>query len=178
MAKVNSKPSLKLEIPNEALFQEFGLFIEDMRTNNQTLWDPYLPLIDEAAQDFVHRMLRRETEPEAGLVPETVYWATFDGQVVGRISLRHRLEGNLHRIGGHIGYEVSPRWRRKGFATEMLRQILLTDKAKEIGRLLVTCSPNNEASNKTILSNGGKLTQTIFVDVIQEERRHYWIEAC
>jgi predicted acetyltransferase len=58
----------------------------------------------------------------------------------------------------------------------MLRLILLTDKTKEIGKLLLTCSPQNEASNKTIISNGGKFTQTLFVDIVQEERNHYWID--
>ncbi len=176
MEKIIGNQILRLEKPSESLYQEFSLFVEDMRANNQTLWDPYLPKANEKPLDFVNRLLKRESEPEAPLVPETVYWATFDGHVVGRISLRHRLEGNLHKIGGHIGYEVSPKWRRRGFATEMLRQILMTDKSKEIGKLLLTCSPQNEASNKTITSNGGKLTQTIFVDVVQEERNHYWID--
>ena len=176
MEKIIGNQNLRLERPSESLYQKFSLFVEDMRANNQTLWAPYLPKETEKPLDFVNRLLKRETEAEAPLVPETIYWATFDGHVVGRISLRHQLEGNLHKIGGHIGFEVSPKWRRKGFATEMLRLILLTDKAKAIGKLLLTCSPQNEASNKTIISNNGKLTQTVFVEIVQEERNHYWID--
>ncbi|MGZ3775575.1 MAG: GNAT family N-acetyltransferase [Bdellovibrio sp.] len=176
MEKKLSHPSLHLERPSQALYKSFLEFVDDMRSNNQSLWDPYLPKIHESSEQFVTRLHSREEKPESNLVPETIYWAIYDGNVVGRISLRHRLEGNLHKIGGHIGYEVGPKWRRRGFATKMLHQILLTDKAHEIGRLLLTCSPNNEASNKTILANGGKFTQKVFVEFIHEDRNHYWID--
>lgn len=174
-SKKQTTPSLRLERPSQALYPSFLEFIENMQTHNQPLWDPYLPMTNETPEKFVERLLDRETKPELNFVPETIYWAIYDGNVVGRISLRHRLEGNLHKIGGHIGYEVSPKWRRRGFATEMLRQILLTDKARDIGKLLLTCSPNNEASNKTIIANNGKLIQKVFVDFIGEDRNHYCI---
>ncbi len=109
-------------------------------------------------------------------MPETVYWAVIDEAVVGRISLRHRLEGNLLKMGGHIGYEVRPSFRRRGVATAMLRELLKTEKAKEIGRLLLTCAPDNIASNKTILANGGVFTEKVFVEMVNDYRNHYWIE--
>jgi predicted acetyltransferase len=173
--EIEMPPILKIQRPSVSLYASFLDFIDDMRSHQQPLWEPYLPKPGEMAEDFIDRLLKRETLPEATLVPETIYWAIYDGYVVGRISIRHRLEGNLKKIGGHIGYEVSPAWRRKGFATEMLRQVLETSKAKEIGRLLLTCSPDNEASNKTILSNGGKFEKSVFVDFIGQDRNHYWI---
>lgn len=173
--EIEMPPILEIKRPSLSLYSKFLEFVEDMRSNQQPLWEPYLPKLDESPEVFIERLTRRESAPEAPLVPEAVFWAVYDGHVVGRISLRHRLEGNLHKIGGHIGYEVSPRWRRKGFATEMLRQILQTEKAKEIGRLLLTCSPVNEASNKTILSNDGKFEKKVHVDFIGEDRNHYWI---
>ncbi len=176
MEKIISEQKLRLERPSQTLFEEFNLFVDDMKAHGQTMWEPYLPKAEESAIQFVERLRAREAQPETPLVPETVYWATFDGHVVGRISLRHRLEGNLHKIGGHIGYEVSPKWRRRGFATEMLHLILQTDKAKEIGRLLLTCSPTNKASNKTITKNSGQFSKKVFVDFINEDRNHYWIE--
>jgi predicted acetyltransferase len=151
-------------------------FVEEMKSEGETLWDPYVPAPKETAHSFVQRLLDRETNPPSPMVPETVYWATQGELVVGRISLRHRLEGNLTKIGGHVGYEVRPSFRRQGIATETLRLILLTAKAKEIGKLLLTCSPTNMASNKTIIANDGKLIQTIYVDLVKEDRNHYWIE--
>ena len=167
---------LEIKSPSISLYPSFLEFVEDMRAHQQPLWEPYLPKQNESPETLIDRLIRLETEPEVPLVPETIYWAINDGHVVGRISLRHRLEGNLHKIGGHIGYEVTPKWRKKGFATEMLRQILQTEKAQEIRRLLLTCSPTNEASNKTILSNGGNFEKKVYVDFIKEDRNHYWID--
>lgn len=97
-------------------------------------------------------------------------------KVVGRIALRHRLNANLTEFGGHIGYEVRPTVRRQGIATEMLRLILATQKANEIGRLLLTCSPTNAASNKTIVANGGVLERTIWVKRVKRDTNLYWID--
>jgi predicted acetyltransferase len=161
---------IKLARPSLALYPSFLEFFDEMKSHNQPLWNPYTPRVEESAEQFIKRLNERESAPEAPLVPETIYWAVYDDHVVGRISLRHRLEGNLHKMGGHIGYEVGPKWRKRDFATEMLRLLLLTVKAKEIGRVLLTCSPTNEASNKTIIRNGGIFDKTVFVDSIEEAR--------
>jgi predicted acetyltransferase len=95
--------------------------------------------------------------------------------VVGRIALRHDLNANLKEFGGHIGYEVRPSCRKKGFAKEMLKQLLQTPKALEIRSLLLTCAPTNLASNKTILANGGILTKTAFVEKWKRETNYYLI---
>ncbi len=166
---------IKLEEPSVELFPAYREFVLEMLARGETVWNPYTPSENENPAEFVERILRRKENPEPPLVAETVYWPIFDGSVVGRISLRHTLNDNLRKMGGHIGYEVRPSFRRRGFATEMLRQILLTPKAREIGDLMLTCAPDNIASNRTILANGGILTQTIYVESIGADRNHYWI---
>lgn len=66
-----------------------------------------------------------------GLVPDTLLVAVVGGELVGRVSIRHRLNDRLRSYGGHIGYGVLPVFRRRGFATEMLRQSL--EVAGELG---------------------------------------------
>lgn len=43
MEDVLTTPKIRLEPPSLAIYDEFLEFIKDMQSNNQTLWEPYLP---------------------------------------------------------------------------------------------------------------------------------------
>ena len=51
---------------------------------------------------------------------------------------------------------VRPTERRKGYATEMLRQIIIVAKKVGLSELNLSVERDNEASIKTIVKNGGK----------------------
>ncbi len=91
------------------------------------------------------------------------------GRALGFLHLRLRLNENLLKQGGHIGYSIRPTERRKGYAKEQLRLGLLEAKKKNITKALVTCHDDNEGSRKVILANGGQLE-----DVLDAVER-YWI---
>ena len=171
---------LDLQRPSTELVASYLDAIAEMRNLGETIWDGWVPRPSESPSDFVRRLLRAEHSPDSGRVPESVYWAVSDGatDVVGRIALRHHLNASLEKFGGHIGYEVRPSFRRRGIGTEMLRQLLALPKAKEIGRILVTCAPDNVASNKTIIANGGVLGRAAFVDEWRRWTNYYWIDLC
>ncbi len=170
--------AIQLEPPSLKLLPKFMEFINEMQSHNETLWDPYIPAPNETSEEFVSRQLKRETLPESHSIPETIYWAKHsNGSIVGRISLRHLLNDHLRIMGGHIGYEVRPSYRRQGIATEMLRLILKTDACKQIGEVLLTCHPENWGSNQTIIKNGGVLLKTIFVERVNAYRNHYLIKV-
>ena len=109
------------------------------------------------------------------IVPATVYFGMRDGAIVGIIQIRHMLNQRLFETNGHIGYDVRPTERRKGFATQML--VLALSKCRELGidRVLVSCDVDNSASAKTIEKNGG-----VFENEFTEDNgniiRRYWIE--
>ena len=98
-----------------------------------------------------------------------------DEKVVGCIELRHTLNESLAVIGGHIGFSVIPEERRKGYAAEMLKQVLAEAKNAGIDKVLLTCDTDNIASCKTIEKCGGKREQEAPFVLDGEPYYKYWI---
>ncbi len=98
-----------------------------------------------------------------------------DGRIVGMLNLRYELNESLLQTGGHIGYSVRPSERRKGYATQMLRQALQICQSMGIDPVLVTCAEDNAASAGVIKKCGGMLENTVFDEEDQEMTQRYWI---
>ncbi len=98
-----------------------------------------------------------------------------DGKLIGMISLRWDLNDEMLLHGGHIGYDIRPSQRRKGYNKINLYLCLL--KAKEMGleKVLLTADDDNLGSVKTILSLGGVLENKINYDGSIIGR--YWINV-
>lgn len=135
-----------------------------------------LDLLSNDFESYVCALLERENNPPEGFVKDTVYWAKSENEIVGRIAIRHELNEFLSKIGGHIGYIVRPSWRGKGIATEMLRQLLLTETATSIQKLLLTCDETNIASEKTILKNGGVFESFVEMGENKPRKKRFWIQ--
>jgi predicted acetyltransferase len=98
-----------------------------------------------------------ETPRPEGWVPCTTRWYAENGEFLGRITLRHRLNAFLREEGGHIGYSVRPSARRRGHATAMLRGMLPVAARNGLNSVLVTCDDTNTASRRVIEAAGGVL---------------------
>lgn len=110
-----------------------------------------------------------------GYVADTSLFGFLNSEIVGRLAIRHELNDFLLKVGGHIGYGILPRFRRKGYAKKMLA--LALPMAKELGlkKVLVTCDDNNVGSIKTIEANGGILENVIVIEENKPMKRRYWI---
>ncbi|WP_432543969.1 GNAT family N-acetyltransferase [Kineococcus sp. SYSU DK002] len=112
--------------------------------------DAFTAWVDELIDDA------RDGSPRPdGFVPSTNLWWVQGDQYLGRVQIRHRLTPFLRDFGGHIGYYVVPRARRRGHATAILAAALPVAAALGIECALVTCDVDNTASRKTIEANGG-----------------------
>lgn len=111
-----------------------------------------------------------------GFVPYSIFYALDidTNNIVGQISVRHKLNDFLKFRGGHIGYYVCPNQRKKGFGTEMLSEILEFCKEIELNKVLVTCDETNIGSNKIILNNHGALDSKD-IDSNGVKFNRYWI---
>jgi predicted acetyltransferase len=94
-------------------------------------------------------------------VPQTTYWLTVGGRLVGMGKLRHYLNDNLRISGGHIGYAIRPSERGKGYGTIILKELLKKAKAKGISEVLLTVNEDNTPSRKVIEANNGLLEAAV-----------------
>jgi predicted acetyltransferase len=116
--------------------------------------------------------------PSPGHVPSTFLFAFVGKSIVGRASIRHSLNPFLLRVGGHIGYVVVPEFRRRGFATAILRQSV--DLARDrlgLERVLLTCDDDNVGSIRAIEKNGGVLEDIVRGPDLDKPKRRYWIDT-
>ena len=129
-------------------------------------WREYLDLLDGQ---------RRGLRVPDGMVPATFVVADAGGVIVGRSSIRHELNDFLAREGGHIGYGVLPPHRRRGHASEILRQSLVIARAVGVDRVLVTCEDTNLGSATVIERCGGVFESLVDTTGGGPPTRRYWI---
>src|SRR5690242_12786970 len=90
-------------------------FMNDGYEMNETGFKDYL---------YQNINMSRGIDIQPQWVPQTKYWLLIDGYPVGLGKLRHYLNNNLRKIGGHIGYCIRPTARGKGYGNTILYELL------------------------------------------------------
>jgi predicted acetyltransferase len=100
-----------------------------------------------------------------GEIGTSTFWLIDKKEIVGVVRIRHKEV----ECAGHIGYDISPDCRNRGYGFQILK--LALEKAIKIGieEVILTCNIDNLASKKIIEKNNGKLLGTIF----DEEENEY-----
>ncbi len=120
-------------------------------------------------------------ENPVSLPPDKVlqisFWFLNENDIlIGNSRMRLSLNEYLLNIGGHIGYDVSPEHRRKGYGTEILRLTLIEARKNGIQRVLVTCNEDNLHSRKVIEKNGGILENVVLEESTGKNILRFWID--
>lgn len=148
--------TLKLVEPNPSLEFPFLAMAREWQDAGESKFERVLDDFASYLERLESARLAEDLPPDR--VPSSTYWLLLDGQrIVGTSRLRHWLLPHLEKEGGHIGYDVRPSERRKGYGTALLA--LTLSKAKELGlsEVLVTCDSDNIGSVRVIENNGGQL---------------------
>lgn len=129
-------------------------------------------------EEWLHILAENENVDTCptGSVTSNTYIAVriSDNKIVGVIDLRHHINHPVLGLwGGHMGYSIRPFERNKGYAKEILRQNLQKCEDRCMDRVMITCSRDNHASEKTIIANGGVFEKEVCID--GEYIKRYWI---
>lgn len=164
---------IRLNGLTEPLFAEFSA---TYRKNNE---DRHQIKEGQTFREYI-TVLNRFEDPEnlpPGKVLQKSFWFLNDDDIlVGNSRLRLNLNEYFLNIGGHIGFDVSPEHRRKGYATEILRQTLIEAAKHDIGRVLVTCNEDNIHSRKVIEKYNGILENTVIEESTGKNILRFWID--
>jgi len=154
------------EFQQEGLLRQYDL--QQLTTN----FDAFLKRVHNEKD-------KTKLRPDA--IPSTTYWLIEQDEngcekFIGNLSVRHALNDFLFRVAGHIGYQVRPSVRCRGYGKRILQ--LGLEKARELGikRALLTCDETNIASKKVIEFNGGQFENALPVEGSPVKKLRYWIE--
>lgn len=159
--------------------KELGEMIDEWKADqelNHTDHSPYA-IFKNDYHDFDYYLEHLDLKEAVGkYVPTSTFFLldTERDRLLGAVNIRHYLNEDLLKEGGHIGDGIRPSERRKGYATEMIRLALIECRKLGIEKVLMTCDKDNIGSAKSIVKNGGVLeNEFVNSDGVIEQR--YWI---
>ena len=171
---MSEPPSPFLIEPTPDLAGPFLEMAEEFRSTGDDRYDPALDDLDGYFSRI--RLYSKGEDLPPHKVPQDEFWL-FDGsRVIGRSGFRRSLTPSLENEGGHIGYDIRPSERRKGFGTLILKLTMRKAWDKGHERVLVTCDDDNIGSAKIIEKNGGVLSGRGVSEKTGKRVRQYWIE--
>lgn len=176
--KKTKKAMIRLNFPSMEVLPSFKKALSE---GFSTIYGN-IDLIDKDPSGFLHSIndcsgtVEFPNGMKADKVPQDAMWISDGAEFIGTVALRHHLNNNLKLDGGHVGYEIRKHHQGKGIASFALSEI--KKRAKEhygIRNLLLTCSPDNTASQKVIIKNGGVYQDTVDNPFGLGVRMRYWI---
>jgi predicted acetyltransferase len=164
---------LRLEFPNETHRKMYENMMVEWRGYEDTPTSPGKLFSGESYTEFLSE-IQEDVTHNPRWVNSTLFFLVQENNILWAIQIRHHINHpNLKDTWGHIWYGVRPSERKKWYATQMLRLGLIEAKRLWINKVLVSCEPDNIASEKVILKNGGVYNKTVGKG--EETYKSFWI---
>lgn len=114
----------------------------------------------------IHLYLNRTADENKEKEYVPAYYFTIirniDGAEVGNCDLRVGHNENS-KYGGNIGYEVYEGFRGKHYASKACKLLFILARKHNMGKVIITCNPENIASRKTCEYSGAELIDIVDV---------------
>jgi predicted acetyltransferase len=159
---------LFLTKPNKEYQKSFGNYVLAYEKSDAFYFDKYKKGLENFTE-YIKELdnYSKGIDLPQGEITTSNFWLIDNNEVVGITRIRHQGD----EYSGHIGYDIGPCYRNRGYGTQILKLAL-----KEAGKLgiknaIVTCSTDNIPSRKIIEKNNGELLGVIFDE---EENEHLY----
>lgn len=151
--------NLFLAKPDKKYQKSFEQYVLSCKAiNDKEYYDKYKQALEDF-DGYVNILNLSFTEiTELYDVVTSTFWLIHENDVVGVVRVRHEEV----ETAGHIGYDISPMFRKRGFGSEILKLALIEAKKIGIKDAIVTCNVDNVYSRKIIEKNNGKLLGTVY----------------
>lgn len=157
---------MRLTSPDLSYAESFRRYVEDCRRAGDA---GRVSKYEAGVSDFaayvesLHLAARGINLPD-DKVPYHTFWLIDGCEIVGIVRVRPSLTPKAERINGHIGYDVAPSHRGKGYGTTLLRLALVEARGLGLSRVIVTCAVSNAPSRRVIERCGGRLLGEVIND--------------
>lgn len=168
--------SLSICKPTLALQDAFLRMLDDYDLHDPKTGARY----QHVRQDFAAYVqgLHNDEQGLVGIVPHSHRWLLNQTEeiVVAVVRVRHHINSELlANEFGHIGYDVAPSYRGRGYGVAALQAGLAHAAELGLERVLLYADTDNPASWRTIERCGGVLTEERYHDHYGCLVRQYWI---
>lgn len=157
------RPNIRYQTSYLAALDEYG-------KDSSGVGPPSFLLSDKAVfEKYLEDIFAQADSPRSpgtDHAPFLMWWWVEGDKYLGRISLRLHLTEKLELYGGHVGYDIRPTERSKGYGSAMFSSLLPIAKALGFTELLMICEEENISSRAIIEKNGGR-----FYDAVTDENR-------
>ena len=156
--------NLKLVIPDNSHAEEYNRMVQESIQIDGSY--PYNN-IDLAESDFPAFVQELAEEAEGINLPEDIpaqqtYLLLLDDKtVIGEFRFRPEVKQPYEDYNGHIGYNLRPDYRGKGFGTIGLKLMLGIARKQGLRMVQIPITGENPASVRIVEKNGGRLDKTV-----------------
>jgi predicted acetyltransferase len=166
--------------PTVRVESAFLAMLADFAANDPPNAEVYAPARADFAA-YVEALVNEErgVSLRPGRVPCTHRWLVDSaGSTVAVVRLRHNIDTPfLAENGGHIGYDVAPTHRRKGYGHLAMATALLEARRIGLTRVLLCTGQGNAASRAVIERGGGQLEAVTYSEFWGEHLCRYWVHV-